>query len=259
MKFLYLQRWLLVVLCLFAAGLSTVNAEERSLRIVELRYSLAAPVLEILRPHLPAGVGASAVDNKLLLNMTEAEWQAVQNVIGQLDKPPARVMVTVQWRRNQQVSSNETEVEINADNSGASASVGGNWQTERANDRQTQQIQSLAGQTAFIHTGMEIPQLTVHLTTRGRLITSQSYRESGHGFYVLPLLQGNEVLVRINPRERVPVAGDDGVIRITALETEVRGPLGQWLTIGGTYQAGDTTWSTSRSDWQVQVKIDKLP
>ena len=264
MKCVSLHRWLFVWLCLFSAalfvsGLSPVQAEERSLRIVELRYSLAEPVLEILRPHLPAGVGASAVDNKLLLNMTETEWQAVQNVIGQLDKPPARLLVTVQWRRNQQQSTAVTEAEVQVDNQGASASVGGSWQTERGNEQQVQQIQSLAGQTAFIHTGMEIPQLTVHLTTRGRLITSQSYRESGHGFYVLPLLQANEVLVRINPRERVPVTGDDGVIRITALETEVRGPLGQWLPLASNYQAGNTTWQTQRNNWRVQIKIDKLP
>lgn len=239
--------------------LTIAQAEERSLRIVELRYSLAAPVLEVLRPHLPEGVGASAVENKLLLNMTENEWRAVQNVIGQLDKPPIRLLVTVQWRRNANIQSNNAKASVSVTPEGANAELAGSWQTERDSDQSAQQIQSLSGQTAFIHTGTAIPELTVHLSPRGQLITRQNYREAGHGFYVLPVIQGNEVMVRINPRERVPVTGDDGTLYISALETEVRGPLGQWLKIGSSYKAGDTQWQTQRSDWQVQLKIDKIP
>lgn len=245
---------------LYLLSIATVLvAEDRSLHIVELRNSLATPVLEVLRPHLPAGAGASAVDNKLLLNLTESEWQSVQNVIGQLDKPPARLLVTVQWQQNTQVDDNQTELNAAVTNAGAEVAANISAQTQRERDNAMQQVHTLAGQTAFIHTGTDIPELTVQLNTRGRLVTSTSWRESGRGFYVLPVVQGDQVLVRINPRERVPVTGDDGGLHITVLETEVRGPLGQWLPLAGSYQAGNTTWQTQRNNWRVQIKIDKLP
>jgi hypothetical protein len=236
-----------------------VAAEDRSLRIVELRNSLAAPVLEILRPHLPAGAGASAVDNKLLLNLTEAEWQSVQNVIGQLDKPAQRLLVTVQWRRNATADTQATEASVAVDEQGGQVQANSQWQTERDGDNTTQQVHTIAGQTAFIHTGTDIPELTIQLSTRGRLVTGTTWRESGRGFYVLPLVQGDQVVVRVNPRERVPLTDEQGAMRISVLETEVRGALGQWLPLAGSYQAGDTRWQTQRSDWQVQIKVDKLP
>lgn len=247
-----------LALCLLATTL-LLAADDRSLRIVELRHSLAAPVLEVLRPHLPAGAGASAVDNKLLLNLTESEWQSVQNVIGQLDKPPMRLLVTVHWQQNSQADGNQTELNGNVSNTGAEVTATISEQTQRERDNAMQQVHTLAGQTAFIHTGTDIPELTVQLNTRGRLVTSTSWRESGRGFYVLPVVQGDQVLVRVNPRERVPVTGDDGGLHITVLETEVRGPIGQWLPLAGNYQAGNTTWQTQRNNWRVQIKIDKLP
>ena len=244
---------LLLLLSLFA------NAEERSLRIVELRYSLATPVLEVLRPHLPAGAGASAVDNKLLLNLTENEWAQVQNVIGQLDKPPVRLLVSVQWQQQQLGSDTAVAANVELDHDGARIGAAGQYQTQRDNDSNLQQVHTLSGQTSFIHTGTEIPELTIHLSTRGELITSNHYRESGRGFYVLPVVQGDQVLVRINPRERVPVTAEDGSLHINVLETQVQGPLGQWLPLAAVQRTGDSTWQTRRADWRVQIKIDKLP
>lgn len=244
---------LLLTLSLFA------SADERSLRIVELRYSLATPVLEILRPHLPAGAGASAVDNKLLLNLSDSEWAQVQNVIGQLDKPPVRLLVTVQWQQQQQSTDAAIDATATVDNDGAHLSGSGSYQTQRDSDRNLQQVHTLSGQTAFIHTGTDIPELTLHLSTRGQLITGNHYRESGRGFYVLPVVQGDKVLVRVNPRERVPVTGEDGSLHISVLETQVQGPLGEWLPLAAVQRAGDSTWQTRRGDWRVQIKIDKLP
>ena len=251
----------LIGIVLLSLMLAVATTDDRSLRIVELRNSLAPPVLEALRPHLPAGVGASAVDNKLLLNLTEAEWQQIQNLIGQLDKPQQRLLVSVRWQQRAHAATQQTDVVAAAgdDGDGAIITTEKQWQTERAGDNSMQQVHTLTGQTAFIHTGTEIPELTVQITPRGQLITGISYRESGRGFYVLPVMQGDGVWVRINPRERVPVVGEDGVMHISVLETEVRGPLGQWLPLGSSQQAGNSTWQTRREGWNVQLKVDKLP
>lgn len=246
----------IVLLCL--ASLSGW-AEERSLRIVELRHSLATPVLEILRPHLPAGAGASAVDNKLLLNLTEREWEQIQNVIGQLDKPPIRLLVTVRWQQQQAADSAQTDASVSVGTDGATLRVNSQYSTQRDNDDNQQQVHTLSGQTAFIHTGTDIPLLTVQVSPRGELVTGTSYRSGGRGFYVLPVVQNDQVFVRINPQERVPVTAEDGSLHISALETEVRGPLGDWLPLGSTVQTGNTRWQTQRGNWSVQLKVDRLP
>lgn len=262
MRMMTLRHGLLRVLLLFGMLLLTsiAAASDRSLRIVELRFSLAAPVLETLRPHLPAGVGASAVDNKLLLNLTDAEWAQLQNLIGQLDKPPARLIVSVRWRQHSAGTSEQTTGELTVEQDRTELAASTAWQTSRAEDSTVQQVSTLSGQAAFLHTGTDIPELTVQLDGRGQLLVGQHYRESGRGFYVLPTLQGDrQVLVRINPRERVPVTGSDGNLHISVLETEVHGPLGQWLPLAGTYQAGETRWQTHRDGWQIQLRVDRLP
>ncbi len=257
----FLLLGLLTPFLLTLLGLADANAaDERKMHIVELRYSLAAPVLEVLRPHLPAGAGASAVDNKLLLNVTDSEWESVQNVIGVLDKPPMRLLVSVRWLQQSESVSDNTSGSVTIDDNEVSVRAGGTVQTTRDNQQQMQQVNTLGGQTAFIHTGMDIPDLTIHITPRGYLVGSQNYRESGRGFYVLPVVQPDgQVLVRINPRERVPVTDEHGAMHISVLETQVNGELGKWLPLGGVQQAGDSTWQTQRGLWKVELKVDKLP
>lgn len=249
MRILFLLCWL------FGSAL----AAERNLRVVELKSSLAAPVLEVIRPHLPAGAGASAVDNKLLLNVSEEEWQRIEPIIETLDKAPESLMVYVRIFRGQAAQQRRLQWRVAADShQGVQADLQGFYNSSQSRDSRQQQVRALSGQPAFIQVGEEIPYLTFNANRYSGVTVGTEFKTTGSGFYVLPRLVGEEVTAVINPEQVLPRG--DGRYQTAVLQTDVRGALGQWLIIGGAQSDTDhrgQTYSTARDDWLVELKVEK--
>ena len=108
---------------LFCCLLLVANASENRLRIYELKHSLAAPVLEVIRPHLPANAGASAVDNKLLLNISDDEYTRLEPILQQLDAAPIRVIVSVRQRDQNRGAEKTLAVDATISNQGSDVAV----------------------------------------------------------------------------------------------------------------------------------------
>ena len=244
---------------LFCLLIGSALAAERSLRVVELKSSLAAPVLEVIRPHLPAGAGASAVDNKLLLNISEDEWQSIKPIIEKLDQAPESLMVYVRIFRGQAAQQRRLQWRVAADSErGVDADLQGYYSSNQSRDLKQQQVRALAGQPAFIQVGEEIPYLTFHANRYGGVTVGTEFKSTGTGFYVLPRLIGDQVTAVINPEQVMPRG--DGRYQTAVLQTDVRGALGQWLLIGGAQLDSDQrgkSYSTARDNWLVELKVEK--
>lgn len=251
------MKWPLI----FCLMIGSAMASERQLRVVELKASLAAPVLDVIRPHLPAGAGASAIDNKLLLNLTDDEWARIETLIDTLDKAPQSLMVHVRIFRGQMAQERRTQWRVAADsNSGVKANLQGYYSNSQSRDVQHQQVRALSGQAAFIHVGEEIPYLTLRADRYGGLTAGTSFKPTGTGFYVLARVQNNDVTALINPEQ--VLAGNQGRYQTAVMQTDVRGELGQWMMLGGAQQQADsrgTQYSTAQSDWLVELKVEKSP
>jgi type II secretory pathway component GspD/PulD (secretin) len=100
-----------------------------------------------------------------------------------------------------------------------------------------------------------------------RVIESTSYKEIGTGFYVVPRLSGERVLLDISPQKEQLVSGRDKSIATQRIVTTVSGRLGEWIELGGISQrneGGETGWAhgtgqTSNDSQQVWVRVEALP
>lgn len=253
-----LPRYLMLLLFLsWLAVCNICHAQERSIHVIELKSSLAQPVLDVIRPHLPAGAGASAIDNKLLLNVTDAELAQLQTILDALDSAPESLMVLVKIYRGSYAAERRQWWQVQASNAGINARGSIQYQTENSQQKTQQQVRTLSGQAAFINVGEQIPYLTFRATPNQGMAVGTQFMSAGTGFYVLPRLQGEQVTAFINPEQ---VIHKNGQLRTAVMQTEVRGNLNEWMVIGGVTSAEQQkgqNYRTGSDDWLVELKIEK--
>ena len=253
-----LCRSTLFILCFGSLMFSEYGyAQERRIHVIELKSSLAQPVLEVIRPHLPVGAGASAVDNKLLLNVTDAELAQLQGVLEALDKAPESLMVFVKIYRGSYAAQRRQWWQMNASNAGVSARGGVQYQTEDSLQKTQQQVRALSGQAAFINVGEQIPYLTFRAPHYRGIAVDTQFLSAGTGFYVLPRVQGDQVTALINPEQ---IIHKNGQLQTAVMQTEIRGDLNEWMVIGGVTSAeqqSGNSYRTGSDDWLVELKIEK--
>jgi type II secretory pathway component GspD/PulD (secretin) len=138
------------------------------------------------------------------------------------------------------------------------------------NNRLSQSVQTLDGGRASIVVGQSfwVPMRQVMLGAGGLVVTdSVVQRDIGSGFAARPRLNGEQVTVEISPlHETLEGNAATGNIRSERLMTTVSGPLGEWLTLGGSAadeqgQAGGASWGTRSASRQrrLLMKVEALP
>ena len=137
------------------------------------------------------------------------------------------------------------------------------------NDKNTQHLQVLEGNRAFIRIGqsLPIPERNVFLTPQGvRVIESTQFRDATTGFYVLPRINGDRVTLEVSPQRDSPNTQSPGSINIQHIVTSVSGRLGEWIDLGGLGQnktdqtssigsRGDTTTIEQRT---VLIRVEEV-
>jgi type II secretory pathway component GspD/PulD (secretin) len=144
-------------------------------------------------------------------------------------------------------------------------------------DRNTQTLQVLEGNSAFIRMGQSIPvpqRETVREMVNGRIVerraSSVDYRDVNTGFYVLPRVSGDRVTLEISPQRETLASPEQnlprGSINTQRATTVVSGHLGEWIEIGGISQgiASDrsTTLGSTRElaadNRRILLKVDEI-
>ena len=144
-------------------------------------------------------------------------------------------------------------------------------------DRNTQSVQVLEGNSAFINFGQSVavPQQQVTRTIVGgtvvdRVSSGVEYRDVKSGFYVLPRLSGDMVTLDINPQRDTLAAPEQnlpqGSVNIQRAATTVAGRLGEWIELGGITQSVSnqqsmilgSTRETSSDNRRILVKVEEI-
>lgn len=262
----------LLILCcailppLLLAASSTQAADNaRRLHVITLKHTLAPDLLPQLRPLLPPQAGISAHENRLLLNVSDAELQQLQSLIDAIDQAPARILVEVRQLHGLAATDAGVRLDVQAasgDDSG-NASVQADaqlrYRTHRDQDSTRQQVQGLSGQNVWIETGREIPSLTLTLDPHtGLMHGGTQYRRHGTGFYAnARVLADDQVSVVINAGQR-GLPGADGSNVQRAGGTQLQGRLGEWLTVAASTQS-EQRLQTRRDDaWRVELRVTRL-
>ena len=146
-----------------------------------------------------------------------------------------------------------------------------------SDDRTAQTIQVLEGNSAFINIGQSVavPQRQVTRTVvNGQIVERVSsgveYRDAQTGFHVLPRLNGDRVILEINPQRDTFAAPEQNLppasMNTQRASTTVSGLLGEWIEIGGVAQSGavqngvilGSTRETSSDNRRVLVKVEEI-
>ncbi|MBM1184182.1 hypothetical protein SAMN04490192_3483 [Pseudomonas lundensis] len=219
-------------------------------QVITLKNRTSADLLPVAQNFIGKDGNVTVYGNQLIVEAPTQKIQGLEDLLSQLDTPVRRLLITVDTSdTNLPDSNSNTRVYSTASRDGG-----------------VQQIQATEGVPALIQTGQSIPQTSTQTDAYGRLSAQTAYRNVTKGFYITASVTGETVHLAISTnRDRMSQEQPD-VVNVQSTDTQVSGPLGQWITVAGISgqnlagQQGQTrTYSTqSRDDMTLRVKVDAL-
>ena len=258
---------LLLFLCL--PVMTIAYAQQTVTEVIPLAYRSVSEIIPVVRPLVLPGGSVSGLQGQLVVTATPQQLVQVRNVLNALDKSPARLLISVRRGNNSSAQQGSASVQGRSgniaikhggirvgtpaetrhkDNGYLSAQASLKKQNEELNI--TQQVQVLEGREAHIYTGEEIPvrnRGAVSGPGGGYTYDSTEFYPAVTGFYAIPRINGDEVLLEINSvsrqrnnlriNERYPRQGRQSA-SVSNVSTTVAGKLGEWIVIGNIDQSG---------------------
>lgn len=219
-------------------------------QVITLKNRTSADLLPVAQNFIGKDGNVTVYGNQLIVEAPTQKIQGLEDLLSQLDTPVRRLLITVDTSdTNLPDSNSNTRVYSTASRDGG-----------------VQQIQATEGVPALIQTGQSIPQTSTQTDAYGRLSAQTAYRNVTKGFYITASVTGETVHLAISTnRDRMSQEQPD-VVNVQSTDTQVSGPLGQWITVAGISgqnlagQQGQTrTYSTqSRDDMTLRVQVDAL-
>jgi hypothetical protein len=142
-----------------------------------------------------------------------------------------------------------------------------------ASDRNTQTLQVLEGNAAFIRIGQSVPvprrqvtQTVINGQVVSQVVDSVEYRDVSSGFQVVPRVAGERVTLDINPQNDTLNRRIPGAVNVQRVATTVSGRLGDWIEIAGLDQERNReqsallgrTSSGGSDNRRVLIKVEEL-
>ena len=219
-------------------------------QVITLQNRTSTDLLPIAQNFIGKNGKVSAYGNQLIVEASTSKIQNLEDLLAQLDKPAKRLLITVDTR------------DSNLSNTAPNTRV----ISTASRDGGVQQIQTTEGTPAFIQTGHSVPLTSTQTDAYGRVLTQTDYRNVTRGFYVTASVTGETVHLAISTtRDRMSQEQPD-VVNTQSTDTQVSGPLGQWITLAGINGQNQTdnqtqtrSYSTQgRDDLTLRVKVDAL-
>lgn len=234
-----------------------------TIEVFPLKYRSAEEVIPAIQPFLDRDGAISNLQGKLIIRTSPGNMQEIRRLLDGIDTAPRRLMITVRQdvdrateRRLRELSGQlgpDDAQAIVSSNSGSNSGVivqgqqGDSHLRAQAinsrsleNDKNTQRLQVLEGNRAFIRVGqsLPIPARGVIYSPQGiRVIENTQFRDATVGFTVVPRLNGDRVTLEVSPQRDSPNMQMPDTINIQQIATSVSGRLGEWIDIGGTGQS----------------------
>jgi type II secretory pathway component GspD/PulD (secretin) len=252
----------LISVCLIACPVVA-----QSLEVIDLKYRTAAEVIPVLQPLVAEGGALTGQDYKLFVRTSPANLRQLRAALEQIDRKPNQLLVSVRRSTQQEVERERAQVAGTVSNRGANVSVQATESNARDRSGGIASVQVIEGNSALISSGSDVPIVTSVIAGAGRRPfagATTSYRNVSSGFLVTPRVNGSQVVLDIEQQdERVA----NGSIQTQRLTTQVSGPLGQWIRLGGVDESSTTQsrgilsrqYSTQSSAREIWVKVEAVP
>jgi hypothetical protein len=222
-----------------------------------------------------AGTGSTAAiyQDRLILRTTTSGYQAVQQLLAQIDGVPQAITVAVRVGKQGNSAGSIQQNRIIINNNGIQGYGNYGNQTQSSQGSSFYQVQTLSGKPASISTSTLLslaqPLLIQQRSAYNRpstliVIQGQTLVTTSQGISVTPqLLPNGQVQVSLNQVEEQLTNNRRAPIDSQRLNTTVTLPKGQWVTIGSIRQNNQgsgsgvgSSWSqNSQYEYPIEIKV----
>jgi hypothetical protein len=272
-SFLHMRRTALWALLLpIALAPSQAGAQKTTLEIITLKYRTAEQLIPALQPLVAKSGTISGLQNQLIIRTTPANLAELKRLLATLDAMPRQLLITVRQSAMHHRDGAQTQTSAGAIDAARIEST-----RSLESDRNTQSLQLIEGNRAFIQTGPSVPlsqRQILPATVNGWLRRGNTYpaeyRDALTGFYVLPRLAGDRVTLEVSPL-RDTLSGPDqnlppGSANVERIATTVAGRLGEWIELGAMAQGVPSpqsamlgsTRDNSPGNWRILIKVEEI-
>ncbi len=286
-------RTLSALTLLFVTG--AAGSQTTVLEVIPLRYRTAQEVIPIIQPMLSREGSVSGLQGQLIVRTTPANLEEVKRILASVDTAPRQLLITVRQDADIDRSRSRAEVSGSVGGEHGRVTIPGNRDPRGGNvviregddrlrvhvaegrgvesDRNTQSVRVLEGREAFVGTGQSVPvrerqvrRVLVNGQWMEQVVDSTQYRDVTTGFYVLPRIAGDRVMLDVSPQRESLSRQNPGGVNVQSVVTTVSGRLGEWMEIGGVSQdsSGQQTVLLGRSTTAVRdsrrvlVKVEEV-
>lgn len=263
--------------CLLVLSLGLSLPLQAATELIQLNYRMADEVLPLVQTALDGQGKASAYGNQLLINAEPDKIAEIRDLLGQLDRAPRRLLISVDtsesslddgtgYRVDGSISAGDVEVIAGR------GEIQGRDQVRiirRSTDSRsggTQQVQATEGYPALIQVGQSVPLTSTSVGPYGQVYQNTQYHNVNQGFYVTATLAGDRVNLSISTSNDRVNQYQPGVIDTQSTDTRVSGRLGEWIPLGGVSEQSQRNdsgfarqYSTQgSSDMSMRIKVEAL-
>ena len=215
----------------------------------------------------------TGMNGQLVLRAATAVLDQLQAVVDQLDRAPRRLLIALRHARDDASSRVGTRLgaTVTTREGDTDARLRARAFSTDSHERSDQDfvVQALEGRPALVSGGQLVPYVSRSLFfgPRGGVVAdSVQLEDVSSGFYALPRVTGDTVMLEIYPYTARLDPGFPGSIRYTDAQTVVSGRLGEWLDIGTATTTGrersSALGAATRRDYQqadrFQVRVTPL-
>jgi type II secretory pathway component GspD/PulD (secretin) len=281
---------------LLAWGQAAAALAQTVLEVIPLRYRQAAEVIPIIQPMLAREGSVSGYQGQLVVRTTPANLEEVKRILAALDTAPRQLLITVREDSALERGRSQADISANVGNDNARVVIpptgrdqrGGSVVVGEGDDQVrlralegrsvqgetgTQTVRAMEGREAFVRSGQSAPvrERQVQRTVVGgkvveRVVESTQYRDVASGFYVLPRLSGERVMLDISQQREALRRGASGAASVQGVVTTVSGRMGEWIEIGGVDRDTSSQQSallgrsstSARDSRRILIKVEEI-
>ncbi len=252
---------LILLLCL----VSSLAWADR-IEIIQLQHRPAEELIPLIKPMLGPGDAISGQGDQLILRASPQTLGQVRQMLATLDRAPRNLLISVRASEQDLRAREGGQTEIRVGSEGIAIQGGAGSARLGTGAEAMQQIRVQEGMPAMLHIGEKDQRIEpVLIPYPGGLaaLPLANTRETGRWLRVVPRLQGEQVMLEIEPQAALPDPRHPDTLEVQRLATRVVVPLGQWVPLGGLEsleQGKASGWNvaTHSQSSQVWVKVELL-
>ncbi|NHZ69878.1 MAG: hypothetical protein GWP20_01435 [Thermotogales bacterium] len=265
-----------LVILLLNLGLLATAAGADSINTIQLQNRPAEEIIPIIKPMLNADDSITGQGFQIFIRTTPENLQQIKQMISNLDVAAKQLKISVFQGNDRDLRALSMEGSARYQDSNTNISIGNTSDKSRGSDvhlstrggsatshtlstrgRLTDNpihtLRVSEGTQGYIETGESIPYFSAgggwFGGRRNFIDGSIEYKDVTTGFYVLPRVNGDQVILDVSPFKQSQSKTRGGDINTQSASTQITGKLGQWLPIGGTTEQVQRS-STSTGSYQ---------